>query len=95
MLTKDVRAAVERAIVDVLGDLADEDDFSLSADDQLHELGMNSLMLARVIIQLESALEVDPFSENADSNPIADIRTVGDLSAAYERALGDRATAEA
>lgn len=57
---------------------------NLADDDQLHDLGLNSLLLARLIIQLEVELGVDPFSEDVT---ISDTRSVGALVVAYERAL--------
>ncbi len=57
---------------------------NLTDDDQLHDLGLNSLLLARLIIQLEAELGVDPFSEHVT---ISDARSVGALAAVYEDAL--------
>jgi len=56
----------------------------LADDDQLHDLGLDSLSLARMIIQLEFMLGIDPFAEDV---MISDARTVGALVAVYERAL--------
>lgn len=56
----------------------------LAETDQLHDLGLDSLLLARLIIQLEVELGVDPFTEDV---VISDARTVGALVTAYERAL--------
>jgi hypothetical protein len=50
----------------------------------LHDLGFNSLLLARLIIQLEAELEVDPFAGDVS---ISDARSIGALVAIYERAL--------
>jgi acyl carrier protein len=57
---------------------------NLADSDQLHDLGLNSLLLARLIIQLEAELGVDPFMADAT---IADARSVGALVAVYEHAL--------
>ncbi|MEU9361864.1 phosphopantetheine-binding protein [Streptomyces sp. NPDC048301] len=50
----------------------------------LVELGLNSLMLAQLLIELEAELEVDPFEEQFS---ITDMRTVQDLVDAYDQAL--------
>ncbi|MFC8535821.1 phosphopantetheine-binding protein [Streptomyces sp. NPDC057249] len=50
----------------------------------LMELGLNSLMLAQLLIELESELDVDPFEEQFS---ITDMRTVQDLVDAYDQAL--------
>lgn len=57
---------------------------NVTDDDQLFDLGLNSLLLARLIIQLEAELGVDPFSEDVT---IADARSVGALVTIYEHAL--------
>ncbi len=46
--------------------------------------GLNSLLLARLVIQLEMELGVDPFEEEY---VISDVRTVGALSDAYVRTV--------
>lgn len=53
-------------------------------DDPLLSIGLNSLMLAQLLLQLESALGVDPFG---DERSVTEVRTVGDLVAAYAAAL--------
>jgi acyl carrier protein len=58
----------------------------LTGEEQLHELGLTSLILARLVIQLEMELGVDPFAEDV---VISDVRTVADLVGAYERACAD------
>ncbi|MEU9060953.1 phosphopantetheine-binding protein [Streptomyces sp. NPDC048430] len=50
----------------------------------LMELGLNSLMLAQLLIELEAELDVDPFEEQFS---ITDVRTVQDLVDAYDQAL--------
>ncbi|MFJ6854553.1 phosphopantetheine-binding protein [Streptomyces sp. NBC_01166] len=50
----------------------------------LMELGLNSLMLAQLLIELEAELDVDPFEEQFS---ITDMRTVQDLVDAYDQAL--------
>ena len=52
-------------------------------------LGLSSLQMAELVVALEMRFSVDPFSSLV---PITDIRTLGDLTAAYERALqGEKA----
>ena len=77
-----IEAIVEQEIRTLLMEATDED-VSLTRQDQLHELGLNSLLLARLIVQLDTVLEVEPFATGA---VIADVRTVGDLVTVYERA---------
>jgi acyl carrier protein len=75
-----VAQVVEEHIRALLEDAMEEVE-TISPADGLVELGLNSLMLARLIIRLEEDLGADPFAEDRH---IADIRTVGDLVAAYE-----------
>jgi acyl carrier protein len=84
MLTQqDVRTTVENEILALLMD-RDPDTEPLSVDDALFEIGLNSLTLAQLLIQLEAEFGVDPFDGESS---ITDMRTVGDLVEAYERAL--------
>ncbi len=83
MLTLDVRTVVSETILRLLGEIEEGAD-GLSDDAALVDLGLNSLTLARLVVELETALEVDPFSTDAS---LADIRSVGDLIATYQRAL--------
>lgn len=90
MLTKeDVGSVVVRELRSLLleqpdaveaGELGD-----LTGDAYLHELGVNSLMLARLLVQLEGELGTDPFS--GEGSAISDIRSVNDLITAYLEAL--------
>jgi acyl carrier protein len=57
---------------------------TISRTDSLHDLAMNSLLLARLVIALEMEIGVDPFTAG---HAIADVRTVGDLADAYEKTL--------
>jgi acyl carrier protein len=83
----DIRTIVGEEIAELLGDRgAGAPDSGKS----LHELGISSLMLARLIIMLESRVGVDPFAEDV---PIADVRSVDDLIHAYSSA--SRAQAKA
>ena len=47
------------------------------------DLGFRSLHIARILAILELELSKDPFASG--EVPITDLRTVGDLCAAYER----------
>jgi len=78
-----VPTVVRNEILTLLSESGDEV-CNMTDDDQLHALGLNSLLLARLIIQLEIELGVDPFN---DELTISDARSVGALVAAYERAL--------
>ncbi|MEV0092291.1 phosphopantetheine-binding protein [Streptomyces sp. NPDC050738] len=81
--TTNVQAVVE----DEIRALSLEEDGGsgpLGLDDSLVELGLNSLFLAQLLIQLELELGVDPFE---DRFSITDMRTVRDLVNAYEKAL--------
>jgi acyl carrier protein len=86
MLDIDVQTVVESEIKELLSELDDEA-LEITPEDELVELGLSSLMLARLIIQLEIALGADPFAD--DIAVISDVRSVGDLVNAYERALAD------
>lgn len=77
-----VETIVEREIKALLMESTDED-VPLSKQERLHELGLHSLLLARLVVQLDTVLEVEPFATGA---VIADVRTVGDLVAIYEQA---------
>ena len=82
-----VEQIVRREIDAVL--LDDDDDAQYTLDDPLLTIGLNSLMLAHLLLQLESALGVDPFGEEQS---ITDIRTVRDLVDAYEKAVATTST---
>ncbi|WP_116248325.1 acyl carrier protein [Nocardiopsis sp. FIRDI 009] len=70
-------------IREILGDAVEDE--PITANESLSDLGLNSLMLARLIVALERDLNLDPFSDG--SHAITDIHTVGDLIEAY-RAVG-------
>ena len=90
MLTeKDIPDLVVRGITSLLLDL-DGESGDISMDDTLGAVGLNSLMLAQLLIQLEEEVGVDPFGEDLS---IADVRSVGDLVNAYERAFTAAAAA--
>jgi len=79
----EIREIVEREIQSLL--LDPEGDAAAAADTQdLIELGLNSLTLAQLLIQLEMELGVDPFEDGVS---ITDMRTIDDLVQAYLSAL--------
>jgi|GEM_PF-2189021 acyl carrier protein len=81
----DVRSVVLREISDLLLEEAD-DVGTVDGQDQLHALGLNSLLLARLLVHLEGEIGIDPFADG--DRTVSDIRTVDDLVDAYEAALG-------
>jgi acyl carrier protein len=91
MLTRlQITALIEEKIRSIL--LDDIDDFgenhsagAISHSDSLIDLGLNSLMLARLVIQLTDQLGTDPFLEGLST--LEDTRTVGELADAYENGL--------
>jgi acyl carrier protein len=92
MLTKtDLRALVDNEIRELLLETESEIE-AWTGQEGLVELGLNSLLLARLLIQLEAALGVDPFAD--ESVAIWDIQSVNDLVAVYERALASIARGE-
>ncbi len=81
--SRNVREVIEQELRDLLleADVIGESD---AIDDDLFQNDVNSMMLARLLIQLEAEFGVDPFESQAD---IADIRTITDLARVYEQAL--------
>jgi acyl carrier protein len=77
-----VRETIRREIDAVLLDDGAGDGYSL--DDPLLTAGLNSLLLAQLLLQLETELGVDPFSGDRS---ITDIRTIGELVDVYEEAI--------
>lgn len=63
----------------------DLDPAAITADARLHDAGVDSLMLARLLVQLEAELGVDPFGQGDAA--ISDVRSVNDLITAYHQAL--------
>lgn len=78
----DISEVIQREIDSVL--LNDEGSNGYSLDDSLLTAGLNSLLLAQLLLQLETELGVDPFAEERS---IADVRTIGELIAAYDEAI--------
>jgi acyl carrier protein len=87
LVQKNVRELIDAEIRAAL--MEDDDETgTFSPDDSLARIGLNSLILARLLIQLETELGVDPFE---DEFSITDMRTVDDLVNAYEQALASAA----
>ncbi|HWY85265.1 MAG TPA: hypothetical protein VNX28_01000 [Gemmataceae bacterium] len=86
---------VERTVLEVVLRVAREkfaETASVKNGDRLTAgLGLDSLDIARIIAVLELKLDVDPFAGVA---AITDVRTVGDLCAAYRAALASPAAAD-
>lgn len=78
-----VTTDIVTTITAILGEGLDEDT-DITEDSILTDIGLNSLMLARVIVNLEERFGHDPFLDG--SHAIVDIHTVGDLVAAYAEA---------
>ncbi|MFC4565150.1 hypothetical protein ACFO4E_25115 [Nocardiopsis mangrovi] len=88
--TIDVRAAITARIRDILAE-AGGPVRDVPGGLALHELGLSSLMLARLLIENEGVFEVDPFADG--DVLLSDVATVDDLVSVYENALA--ATAQA
>lgn len=58
---------------------------AITEDAQLHETGVDSLMLARLLVQLEAEFGFDPFGHGDVA--ISDVRSVRDLIAAYQQVV--------
>jgi acyl carrier protein len=90
MLTRStINEAVHSEIKLLLTDTLEHDE-TIRDSSTFSDLGLNSLMLARLVIALEEEFTVDPFSMDRS---IVDVHTVGDLVEAYELALGAFAAA--
>ncbi len=77
-----IRDLVTQQLLDILMESSQEQ--IIQADEQLRDLGINSLQLARLIVQLNCELDVDPFAQGAT---ITDMRTISDIVTTYEKAL--------
>ncbi|MET3983353.1 acyl carrier protein [Streptomyces sp. NPDC098789] len=86
---QNIQQIIEREIQSVV--LSSEEE-EVSLDDELLKSGVNSLMLAQLLIQLETELGVDPFAADLS---ITEIRTLRELVGAYEAALERAASAGA
>lgn len=85
--TTDVSAVVHEEIRALLLEINGEVP-ELSGTESLHDLGMASLTLARLLLQLEDRIGHDPFTDDV---VITDIRSVDDLVAAYRPGRDDAA----
>ncbi|MFD7657444.1 phosphopantetheine-binding protein [Actinosynnema sp. NPDC059797] len=82
LATTEVRALVHEQITALLAESGDAP--AITGAEQLPELGVSSLMLARLIVALELELGVDPFAADLE---LSAVRTVDDMVSAYEAAL--------
>jgi hypothetical protein len=80
----EVRPAVTGELIALLAEDLDEVP-ELRGGDQLYELGMHSLTLARLVAALEDVVGVDPFA--SDDRSVADLRSLDDVVAVYEWAV--------
>jgi acyl carrier protein len=90
LIDSQVLTTIEEEISSLLAYSMD-DEVSVAPDDNLYDLGLNSLTLARLIVALEMAFGVDPFAEQ---HVIADIRTVGDLASVYTQSRSQGASSQ-
>lgn len=77
----------KKIVIESLTDLLQEAEIEhgpIQESDLLTAVGLTSLLLARLIIQLEMETGVDPFAEDL---LISDVRTVHDLVEAYHSRL--------
>ncbi|MFJ5532629.1 phosphopantetheine-binding protein [Streptomyces sp. NPDC093261] len=84
--TTEVRTIVYEVVTALLREDSPEVP-EVSGDQELSALGLSSLTLARLVIELEAATGVDPFSEDV---VLSDVRYLDDLVGVYERALAAR-----
>lgn len=82
-----ITTEVTTHIKEILGDELEDDD-PVAEDVLLVDLGLNSLMLARLIVALEREFGFDPFFDGRHA--VIDIHTVGELVAAYSGAAGEQ-----
>ncbi|MFC9943873.1 acyl carrier protein [Streptomyces pratensis] len=85
----EVEEAAVRAITEILREDG-EDSPRISGDVTLADLGVSSLVFARVAIELEDELGVDPFKEGPGRG--AAKTTVDDLVDTYVRTLAESET---
>lgn len=77
-----ITETITSTAIDLLGDLHDEDE-SIPLDATFADVGLNSLMLARLVITLEGELGLDPFT---DERTIVDVHTFRELVTTYVEA---------
>lgn len=83
MLARSAVASVVRQQVDQLL-IESTGDAEPLTDGDLNEIGFNSLLLARLMVQLEDVVGIDPFARGA---ALADVHSIDDLITVYERAV--------
>ena len=81
-----IEATVVATIVELLEEVDDTDVPTVEPTSTFPDLGVTSLLLARLILELEEAFEVEPFEDEQAS--VADLRTVGDLVTVFRTARG-------
>ncbi|GAA1867683.1 acyl carrier protein [Myceligenerans crystallogenes] len=82
MNTPEVTTIVNDAVAELLGDMHDPDE-ALPTDASFADLGLNSLMIARLVIMLETETGLDPFTGDTS---IVDVHTIGELVTVYTEA---------
>ncbi|MCX4844624.1 acyl carrier protein [Streptomyces sp. NBC_00893] len=75
--------AVMGEIKEILLEDLDENAAAIIGHEELIALGLNSLMLARLILRLNSVFDTNPFADETVS--VADIRTADQLVTVYTR----------
>ena len=75
----------------IAGIVDDDDEITRDPAQNLLDIGLNSLLMARLLIRLERSFGVNPFGENGAS--IAEVRSVEQLASHYVKALGDNQSA--
>jgi acyl carrier protein len=88
----EIEGTIHRVVADVLRSREREVP-EIRNEDELVSLGLASLDLATIVAVLERELKADPFLE---FRSITEVRTVGDLCAAYRDFIvgGDQSAAE-
>lgn len=79
----EVRTTVHGLVTDLLRETG-PDVPELTGTEELHTLGLSSLALARLILELEEAVGFDPFEQDA---VLSDVRSLNDLVTVYQRGL--------
>jgi acyl carrier protein len=79
----EVSAAVQEEIERLLTESTGEAE-SVAEQDNIYEIGFNSLLLARLLVQLEDAVGIDPFTTGAS---LGQVRSVAELVDVYKRAI--------
>ena len=85
--TTTTEATVVATIVELLEEVDEGDVPTVEPTSTFPDLGVTSLLMARLVLELEEAFAVEPFEDEEAS--VADLRTVGDLVAIFRRARGE------